>query len=58
MLPDAAIMFESLPEIIPEGELPSLARMQRAKGIGITQAEHDAIQGTRLWLKQSVMNPR
>jgi hypothetical protein len=33
--PNAPVMFEGLPEVIPKGELPLLIRMQRPERIGV-----------------------
>ncbi|GAC1437400.1 MAG: hypothetical protein NVS1B11_31150 [Terriglobales bacterium] len=49
---DAAIMFKGLPKIVPEGKVPSLARMQGP------ELEHVAVARPGLGLKKSVVDPR
>jgi hypothetical protein len=56
--PKASIVLESEPEIVPKGELPGFSWMQRAERVDVAQAEHFPIEGTRLGLKQGVLNPR
>ncbi len=55
---NAAIMLERLPEVIPEGELPGLLRMQRAEGIAVAKAEQGTVSRSRLRLEERVMDPR
>ncbi len=55
---DAAIMFERLPEVIPECEFPALPWMQRPEGIGVAKAEQCLVPRSGLRLEQRVINPR
>src|ERR1700730_13854030 len=54
----AAIMFECLPEIVPERELPSYTGVKRPEGIDVAEFEHGPIACTRFRLKQCIVNPR
>ena len=55
---NAAIVLERLPEIIPEGELAGLVRMQRSEGVGIAETEQRPVPCSRLRLEQRVTDPR
>jgi len=54
---NAAVMFERLPEVVPERELASYSGMQRPERVGEAEFEHRPIAGTRLWLKECIVNP-
>jgi hypothetical protein len=55
---NATVVFKGPPEIVPERVLASFARMERTECVDISQAEHRAVTGPRLRLKQCVVNPR
>src|SRR6201984_3590360 len=55
---NATVVFKGPPEVVPESVLASFARMERTECVDISQAEHRAVTGPRLRLKQCVMNPR
>ena len=54
---NAAIMFEGLPEVVPEGEEAALVRVQRTEGVGIAQFEQVAIVCPGLGLKERILDP-
>ena len=45
------ILFEGLPEIIPEGELAGFPQVQRAESVGIAEIEQRPVACPRLWLE-------
>ena len=55
--PDTAIVFKSLPEIIPERELPRLAGMQRPESVRVAKCKQRTVTRARLGLKQRVIDP-
>lgn len=55
---DAAVMFECLPEVVPERELAAYTRMQRPKRVGVAESKHCPIAVARLRLKECIVNPR
>ena len=52
-----AIVLEGLPEVVPEGELPGDARVQRPKRIRVAEFEHGPVPGAGLRLEEGVANP-
>lgn len=54
---DPTVVLECLPEVIPEGELACFVQMQRAEGIDVAKCEHGAVDGSRFWLEESIMDP-
>lgn len=56
--PDAAIVFESLPKIVPESKSAALFRMEMPKSIRISELEHCAVSSPGFGLKQSIAHPR
>jgi len=51
---NAAVMFERLPEVVPERELASYSGMQRPERVGEAEFEHRPIESvTELPFKQA-----
>ncbi len=54
---DAAVVLEGLAEVVPEGELAGLVRVEMAEGVGVAESEEGAVGGAGLGLKEGVADP-